>query len=622
MQININDTVFEVDIWEPGDPVLTANDLAVDTETELLAPGAPIKPVMIQVGSYEKRAVQMAIYPHFDAYKEALFESNPDTVWYMHVAPFDCDVLGLLGTEQLLNLILNKQLVDTSVRFILHALRKGKFMGKYSLDRAAWTELRYKMQGKKKAQADESARLSFKQDCDPTEEQLIYAAKDAAVTSMLAHKLPKPLPTESIQLRGYFGLYAIHKRGLQVDMKKLRERKKHFEEKERAQFDVLSCFGYYPGEAGNRGVLQRALRIFENQLDVVLPRTEKTKAIQLGDVTEHVFKDAGKPVPRLITAVREQEHCSKMLSTYLNESLIGSDERVHPSFSPMVRTGRTSCFKPNIQNIPRKEGLREIFIPAEGHLLFANDYNQIELCALAQTCLNKYGRSRMAELINEGQDLHTWFGQIIRENDSRAEDQKSDDSDYRQLAKVPNFGLPGGLGAEKLVMFARDTYGVEISVKEAKHLKDLWLQAFPEMKEHLQPEQDREASTPEDDWYRAVTVNGRVSARTTYNAACNYVFQGLVADGAKLALWRSYLLKLPMVNFVHDEIIYEFPADDEELLQKLCRLADKIMRESMEKVIPDVAVRTEGALMERWYKEAEEIRDANGNYKVWRPTKK
>lgn len=82
--------------------------------------------------------------------------------------------------------------------------------------------------------------------------------------------------------------------------------------------------------------------------------------------------------------------------------------------------------------------------------------------------------------------------------------------------------LPGGLGAAKLVTYAHNNYGVEITLEEAKLLKALWLDSFPEMREHLQPKQDQEFSDEDEQWYIAQTINGRISRRASYNAACNY----------------------------------------------------------------------------------------------------
>ena len=617
--IDINGIVFDVHFWEPGDPVLVDPQLGVDTETEPIVSGAPLKPVCIQVAAMEQRIVQMALYPYIDEYFASLLEANGGSTYYFHNAPFDCQVLGLIGTPVLAQLINDRRLVDTSIRYILYALRKGTFTGEFNLDIAARNELRFKMAGKKQNQKEESVRLSFRQNEPLTEDQIKYAATDPAVTGLLGLKMCDWLPTEDIQIRGYFGLHGVSHNGLLVDIERCRELKKEFEARLENELDTLSCFSYYPGEAGNKSVLQRAMHIFERQCGITLPRTAKKGDIQVNPATEEAFIAAGVPLPALIKSLREADHCTKMLSTYLNEDKIGEDGRVHPFFSPLVKTGRTSCSQPNIQNVPRKEGLREIYIPAPGHLLFANDYNQIELCALAQSCYKRFGHSRMRELINDGEDLHVWFGEIIKKNDHRSEELKKS-VDYRQLAKVPNFGLPGGLGAVKLVTYAHNNYGVEITLEEAQMMKELWLQAFPEMSEHLRPKKDEEYSNEQEQWYIARTINGRISRRSSYNASCNYVFQGLVADGAKLALWQLFLEKFPMVNFVHDEIIFEFPEDD--TLQDRCKRADKIMIWAMKKVIPDVAVRTEGALTRRWYKKAKELRNEDGDYLIWEPPPK
>lgn len=67
--------------------------------------------------------------------------------------------------------------------------------------------------------------------------------------------------------------------------------------------------------------------------------------------------------------------------------------RIHPSYSVMVRTGRTSCSSPNIQQIPRNDEFRQAFVAPPGHFLLTADYSFIELRTLAATALHRYGRS-------------------------------------------------------------------------------------------------------------------------------------------------------------------------------------------------------------------------------------
>ena len=78
------------------------------------------------------------------------------------------------------------------------------------------------------------------------------------------------------------------------------------------------------------------------------------------------------------------------LKPKLKANLIGVDGRMHAYFKPMVRTGRTSCSGPNLQNLPRDGGVRGQYEAPKGSVFFQCDYSQLELCALAQHCYINY----------------------------------------------------------------------------------------------------------------------------------------------------------------------------------------------------------------------------------------
>jgi DNA polymerase-1 len=160
-----------------------------------------------------------------------------------------------------------------------------------------------------------------------------------------------------------------------------------------------------------------------------------------------------------------------------------------------------------------------MYIPADGHVFSATDYAQLELCALAQHCKTTYGKSKLAEVINDGTDVHKFLASKIYNIDVGQVTK-----DQRQLAKAASFGLPGGLAARTFVTYAKG-YGVDIDEPRAQEVKAIWLKAFPEMEEHLKP------ISVEDDYGRpcftAVTLTGRKRSNATYCEACNYVFQGL-----------------------------------------------------------------------------------------------
>ena len=61
-----------------------------------------------------------------------------------------------------------------------------------------------------------------------------------------------------------------------------------------------------------------------------------------------------------------------------------------------------------------------------------------------------------------------------------------------------------------------------------------------------------------------------------------------------------------MVNFIHDEVIFELDEDDPQLHEKIAHIK-ALMLYGMRLVLPDVTgLKCEGALMRRWHKEAEE----------------
>ncbi len=165
-----------------------------------------------------------------------------------------------------------------------------------------------------------------------------------------------------------------------------------------------------------------------------------------------------------------------------------TSDRVHPRYSVLVRTGRTSCSGPNIQQLPRSGGVRECFVASPGYVLLAVDYGFIELRTLAAVCEFQYGSSKLADVIRDGVDPHCYTAAMIRGISLEefmalpAPERKAD----RQKAKAVNFGVPGGLGVDSLMGYAANTYGVVLSSDEAEALRDRLIHTvYPELAEYL-----------------------------------------------------------------------------------------------------------------------------------------
>ena len=332
------------------------------------------------------------------------------------------------------------------------------------------------------------------------------------------------------------------------------------------------------------------------------------------------------------------KHKIKMHSTYIEPY---AHETAHPRFVPMNVTGRTGCRGDgdscgNLQNIPRKdknkpeEAFRTMFEARPGRVLGTVDYSQLELCTLAATVRTFYPNieCKLGDAIDRGIDAHCVTGGLVS---GLSYEQMMDGKknkvqqllDYRQGAKAGNFGLPGGLGANTFVSYAKNNYDVTLTLDEAKKIIWSWKQAWPEMKVYLRDAGDTIENSG-GGRATAFTINGFTKANCFYTELANFRFQSLAAEGAKRALfaiyreqmlgwyWKYYggfgygsdlrdgaLADSKTVNFVHDEIVNEHP--EGEAGKSAMARQEKLMVDVMTKTCQNkITIRVEGALSHQW----------------------
>ena len=299
-------------------------------------------------------------------------------------------------------------------------------------------------------------------------------------------------------------------------------------------------------------------------------------------------------------------NAQKLLSTYVP---ILRQESIHPRYNVLVATGRTSCRKPNMQNPPRDGGFRECFKSREGYYYVSADYSQIEALTLAQLCLNYFGKSELAKALQNGKDIHLWFGAKLggmsyEEIETAYKAGNKNAKNLRQRAKGVNYGLPGGLGPASLAEYLKG-YGLDVSTDQARRYRNMWLETWPEMVLYFERAGKLTQFSP-------ATIVHEYSERQRGNCgftqACNTPFQGLAADGAKCALWEvvkecytgnSVLRTSRPVLFLHDEIMLESPYDYAEAAA--ARLSE-IMVQQMRRFIPDIPVEAEPKISDVWSK--------------------
>jgi hypothetical protein len=112
------------------------------------------------------------------------------------------------------------------------------------------------------------------------------------------------------------------------------------------------------------------------------------------------------------------------------------------------------------------------------------------------------------------------------------------------------------------------------------------------------------------------TFSGRLRASATFSARHNTMFQGLAADGAKLALWKLWRAGYRLVNFIHDEILVELPEQTNLALH--AEIVRHLMIQSMQQVVPDVHIDVQYSVSDLWAKSAEMMIDEDGRLTVWK----
>lgn len=190
---------------------------------------------------------------------------------------------------------------------------------------------------------------------------------------------------------------------------------------------------------GSEDALVEALQ----NIGVPLHRRTPTGAISTNQFALQEFEN---DFPQL-RALSDWRTASKFLTTYIDPML--DRDAVHCSYRQIgAWTGRMSCTRPNMQNIPKRAGkeVREMFVPREGHVFVVSDYESIEIRLLAHY-LNEDG---FKELIESGHDPHAWMASKIYGGVMEDYLKGTDGEAQRNVAKNTLFAIVYGAGARRV----------------------------------------------------------------------------------------------------------------------------------------------------------------------------
>lgn len=262
---------------------------------------------------------------------------------------------------------------------------------------------------------------------------------------------------------------------------------------------------------------------------------------------------------------------------YLEEHV--RDGRIHPDIIAWKpRTGRFSCAKPNLQNVP--QAVRDLFLPDEGQVFIVGDYSQIEMYLAGVLS----GERKILDAYEQGHDLHTRTGEITGLD--------------RLGSKTVNFGILYGLTERSL------SNRLGVTADEGKQIYHKVIGGYATLHQYLEgcKRQARDVGYVKTLLGRRRRILGidspdRAVRFHAENQAVNSPVQGSAADLIKAAMikLKRRLPEAEQLLQVHDEIVAQAPVEQAQEIAKEFKAV-------MESALPGLKPRAEVRVTERWVK--------------------
>jgi len=284
-----------------------------------------------------------------------------------------------------------------------------------------------------------------------------------------------------------------------------------------------------------------------------------------------------------IDLMQEYKKYVKLMTAFIvpvNE-FIDFDGRIRPNFhNTVAKTGRLSCSRPNLQQLPRREeesaiNYRDCFVAPKGKKLIVADFSGQELRMLAEVSKDR----RLIDAFKNNYDLHLVTAnklfnldlgtEALTEGSEKHRESRTQYSEERYKAKN---------GANFPIIYGSTAWGISrtlgISEEEAQGYIDGFFELYPDVKKKIKETQKIVRSQK---WVRNKTgrkrrFEGYVTKRVL-RQAFNFLIQGISADHTKAAAVVARELcsyepkaEAKVILLVHDELVLEVNEDYAEAL--------------------------------------------------------
>lgn len=535
--------------------------LTVDVETAGYAVGHPLYRLRtVQLGDSEMAIV---LDPD-DAYQADVIRRALDRAWILHAHSATADLVPLVAAgladmsvwDRMYDTVIPAKLADPQSTGSDPGLKQlaGVVLGDDAATtaaeegRSALFKVNNWLTSVKSGTATE--RSGWAQVDSTCETMIRYAASDVLDTAALAERLPQP-PAEVMEReRAVQRITArVTHHGLRIDPLHVWVlTSQHTPAMELAAKQIQLHGIENPGSGS-----QIAAKLLE--MGVNLPRTAPTGRHPEGSPSVaagvlETLKNLPGEAGDLIKLVLEFRHHETVLSTFLEPYRVmceAGDGRARPTVYTLgTDTGRMSCVRPNLQQLPRQGGVRACITADPGFMLISADFSSVEVRVMAALSQDP----TLIRVLNEGLDLHA----MVAEQAFGPQWTKAD----RYTAKRGVFGWAYGGGAKALAR--------QVGVSE-----DV-MRAIIESLRLIAPEYVYWADRIKKSVYDGASSLDTYSGRTIHlprdypHKAPNYTIQGtareLLVDA--ILAWDKSAWGGGIVMPVHDEIVAMVPESEAE----------------------------------------------------------
>lgn len=399
---------------------------------------------------------------------------------------------------------------------------------------------------------------------------------------------------------------------------------------------IKYCLDNYMSYLVDKGlvVLANTITINWNSQAQVLPLLQAVEP-RIDSMSKEALETCSHPI---VIDYKEYKDSLKLTTSFglkFIEKHLEPDGCIRTNYNQVVSTGRCSSVKPNMQQIPSKEYLknryRNSFICESGWKFVDSDFSSQELVLIAYMSKDPV----WLKAVTAGHDLHSVTAAMVygkrwengtEDNCAYAQSkQKCDCKQHktmRNAVKAINFGLCYGMSEFKLAAT------LKILVKDAQTLIQYYFKAFPAIKGLLKTlgligvtkgysqtiaPINRMRTYPA--WeslkseiqFHVTGIQFSKGLGRIERQSKNHPIQGSAADMLKLAIWKVYLYlrkenltdKVHLILNVHDQIV---TLAKEDFAEQWAKELDRLMKEAALLLVPSGILKAETTITNVWHK--------------------